>query len=74
MKVEKNGNVKRREHFTHLEAIVPLLSRISPWLESKESSERERKIKEKLKNLTLKNIHNVVNPSSLVYDFFRRIW
>ena len=40
-------------------------------LESKESSERERKIKEKLKNSDLKSIiHNAVNPSSHDYMTF----
>ncbi len=38
---------------------------ISPWLENKESSGRERKIKEKLKILALKSIHNAVDPLSL---------
>lgn len=46
MTVEKNENAKGREHFTHLEALGRLLYGISSWLESKESSERERKIKE----------------------------
>ncbi len=65
MPIENNGNVKRIEHFTYLEALGRLLCGIAPWFESKESSEREKKIKEKLKILALKSIHNAVDPLSL---------
>jgi hypothetical protein len=43
-------------------------------LESKESSGRETKIKEKLKSLELKIIHNIVNPSSPEYMSLSKIW
>ena len=69
MPVEKNEKAKG-EHFNHLEVLGRLLCCISPWLESKDSSGRETKIKEKLKSLVLKSIHNAVNPSSPDYMAF----
>ena len=70
MPVEKNEKAKGNEHFTYLEALGRLLCGISPWLESKESSRRENKIKEKLKILIMKSIHNAVNPLSPDYMTF----
>ena len=70
MPVEKNVKRKEKEHFTYLEALGRLLCGISPWLENKESFGRERSIKEKLKILALKSIHNAVDPSSHDYMTF----
>ena len=70
MPVENNKKAKGNEHFTYLEALGRLLCGISPWLESKESSRREIKIKEKIKILALKSIHNAVNPLSPDYMIF----
>ena len=70
MPVEKNVKRKVKEHFTYLEALGRLLCGISPWLENKESFGRERKIKEKLKILALKSIHNAVDPLSFDYMTF----
>ena len=69
MPVENNGNIKGREYFTLLEALGLLFVVLSPWLESKESSERERNTKEKLKILALKSIHNAVNSSFPFPDY-----
>jgi len=52
MPVEKNEKAKG-EHFNHLEVLGRLLCCISPWLESKDSSGRETKIKEKFKNFSI---------------------
>ncbi len=70
MPVEKNVKGKEEEHFAYLEALGRILCGISPWFESKESYGRERKIKEKLKSLALKSIHNAVDPSSHDYMIF----
>ena len=70
MPVEKKEKAYGFEHFTYLEGLGRLLCGISPWLESNESSRREIKIKEKLKILALKSIHNAVNPLSPDYMTF----
>ena len=70
MPIEKNKKAAGNENFTHLEALGRLLCGISSWIESNESSGREIKIKEKLKTLVLKSIHNAVNPLSPDYMTF----
>jgi hypothetical protein len=64
VEVIEKAKGKNREAVTHLEAIGRLLYGISPWLELGPDNTTEGQLRKHFIDLTLKGLHNAVDPDS----------
>lgn len=64
VEVTKEGEGRKREEVTHLEAVGRLICGIAPWLELGPDNTEEGKLRDKYIQLSVKGLSNAVDPSS----------